>query len=155
MTLLAKPARQRLLLQVVTATALVALLPPARALDVVAHAFPTATPVDYYRNVTQQELVSCGDTVQASSKQSRPLDRGERSCFAVGAHVCRLDFEAAMQIVSKPDARAALRAYHSAFMSALDGIAPQKGEAREVYQRRQQELQHRLAHAWTRFELAE
>jgi hypothetical protein len=126
----------------------------AYAGDLSPHAFATLTQVDYYRNVTQQELVSCGESVQASLKRKASWDR-EGNCIVIGQQLCRTDFEAALRELRKPAARAALRAYHYAFVTALNGIAPQKNEPRDGYERRQQELQHLLAHAWTRFELAE
>ncbi len=146
----------RVLASALVALAVAGLLLPAHAVDVSPHSFVTTTAVDDYRNLTQQELASCGASIQAALKQTLWLDRSEPGCIAIGQRVCRTDFEEALQVLRKPDAREALRAYHHAFMTALDGIAPREGEpAPACYERRQRELKHLMAHAWTRFELAE
>lgn len=137
------------------ALAAIVLLAPAVAGDLSPHAFVTASPVDTYRHLTQQEVVACGDAVHRAWSQSRFAEEGERGCIAAGRHVCHATFAAALRAVRKPDAREALKAYHSAFVAALDGVAPLRGEARDGYERRQQWLSHVMAHAWTRFELAE
>ena len=149
------PTQARTLRRLLGAFASVAVLVPALAADLSPHPFVTASPIDTYRSLTQQEVVACGEAVHRAWTQSRTADAGDRGCIAAARHVCHATFDAALRVVRKPDAREALQAYHFAFVTALDGIAPLKGEARDGYERRQRWLSHVMAHAWTRFELAE
>lgn len=138
---------------VLVATAGLAL--PARAVDVTAHGYVTTAPIDEYRNGTQKELVNCASAVQATLGRDAPPRSADRGCTAMGQHLCGAKLHAALQALRKPAAREALEAYHAAFVTALSGIAPQGGEPRDEYERRQQVLHHLMTHAWMRFELAE
>lgn len=59
----------------------------------------------------------------------------------------------ALEEVKTPAAKEALKNYHIAFMTALDGLEPGMGERRYAYEVRTQQLRGELQKAWNRFEL--
>lgn len=60
-----------------------------------------------------------------------------------------------MLTVKKEKAREALKSYHVAFITALEGIVPGFDEMKIAYQQRQQALSDKVTEAWSRFQIEE
>lgn len=68
---------------------------------------------------------------------------------------CKKSFDDALKTVKKQKAKEALKNFHVAFLSALQGLAPGDEELVRDYQRRQQALEEKMNEAWARFEIEE
>ena len=56
-------------------------------------------------------------------------------------------------MVKKAKAQEALKTYHVAFVSAIEGLTPGYVERKIDYEQRQQALEGKATEAWARFEI--
>jgi hypothetical protein len=68
---------------------------------------------------------------------------------------CKKAFDTAIKTVKKTKAKDALKNYHIAFLSSLQGIVPGQDELVRDYKRRQQAAEEKMNEAWARFEMEE
>lgn len=83
----------------------------------------------------------------------KPVDSDFKECITTSKKEGKANLDRALKTVKKPAAKEALKAYHVAYISALDGIPPGNNEIRLQYNSRQQALESRMREAWTRFEI--
>lgn len=116
-----------------------------------------SAPVDSYRNFTRQALARCQRGVRLRPRESVSAHdlSNLRACIAAATRDTRLRLEQALPSVRHGPARAALRAYQAIYESALAGVEPTPAEPVAAYEQRQSSLRHAMAHAWSRFEVAE
>ncbi len=63
------------------------------------------------------------------------------------------NLDKALRKVNKSKTQEALKSYHVAFITALEGIRPGSDELKINYEQRQQALQDKLTEAWARVEV--
>jgi len=126
------------------------------ALVAAVHAQP-AGPVVEYRSATQYALLTCSASLRLHLLQERLGPRDEhgdyRACVMREKAETRRQLDVAMRTLKRTAAREALKTYHVAFATAMDGIDPGINERKVDYERRQLELKGSVAQAWARFEL--
>jgi hypothetical protein len=95
------------------------------------------------------------DLALARGDLYRPQDdRSDvQGCIGKGKKEAKTSFNKALRTIRKPAAKEALKNYHVAFVTALEGILPGTKEPSFVYEQRQQALKSKLAEAWAKFEL--
>lgn len=134
----------------------------ALALALAAPAFAqekdTRTPIERYRGDSAFALMSCGlklrlAEARAASGKEAGEDADVPACIVEGKAKGKAGLDAAMKAARKPAAREALKGYHVAFVSALEGVIPGADEARISYAARQRALNDRVTAAWARFEV--
>ena len=76
-----------------------------------------------------------------------------RACITKGKTASKQNLDAALKTVKKPNAKEALKTYHVALVSALEGINPGSDERKINYEQRQQNLEGKMTEAWARFEI--
>jgi hypothetical protein len=74
-------------------------------------------------------------------------------CIEDGKKDAKQNLESALKSLKKPKAKEALKSYHVAFVTAIDGINPGMDERKISYEQRQQSLDGKLTEAWARFEV--
>lgn len=95
-------------------------------------------------------LASC--SIEFSlSRVSTTGDPGK--CILVAKDVTKAAYEKALKRVKKPSAKAALKEYYVAGVSAIQGVQPQYDERVISYDKRQGDNRIRLDEMWTRFDL--
>jgi hypothetical protein len=72
------------------------------------------------------------------------IDHGSRA---------KANLDRALRTVKKAKAQEALKSYHVAFITALEGVTPGREERKLSYEQRQQALEDKLTEAWARFEV--
>jgi hypothetical protein len=107
------------------------------------------TPLDQYRGITKFALTLC------SAAASLETQAQVEECVTTTKQDAVTKFKAAILTVKKDKAQEALKTYHVAFISAIEGIAPGFDEPRIIYQQRQQALAGKVTEAWSRFEIEE
>jgi hypothetical protein len=116
-------------------------------------------PLDKYRGDTQFSLLMCAISfkiarLRAEAGSQENDDKGDyRGCIAKGRATAKVDLAGALRFVKKAKAQDALKTYHVAFMTALEGIDPGSDERRISYAQRQQALSDKVNEAWARFEI--
>ena len=98
---------------------------------------------------SQAELATAGGTV----KETPGVSSDFRGCIANGKAEAKANLDKALRTVKKAKAQEALKAYHVAFVTALEGIVPGSAERRISYEQRQQALEGKVTEAWARFEV--
>ena len=85
----------------------------------------------------------------------RPQDNSSdvQGCISKGKTEAKTSFNKALRTIRKPAAKEALKNYHVAFVTALEGLLPGTQEPKFVYEQRQQTLKSRLAETWAKYEL--
>jgi hypothetical protein len=91
----------------------------------------------------------------AEGGQPPSEDADYRKCISERGVSARAELKAAILTVKKEKAREALKAYHVAFIAALEGIAPGVDEPKILYQQRQQTLNDKVTEAWAKFDIEE
>jgi serine/threonine-protein kinase RIO1 len=84
---------------------------------------------------------------------SSDSDGDYAGCIKKGKEAAKVSLDKALRTIRKPKAQEALKSYHIAFVTALQGINPGSNERRMDYERRQQMLKDKAAEAWARFEV--
>ncbi len=118
----------------------------------------TRNPVDKYHGDAFFYSLTCKLSFQiAMSKRqlSQPSDEKDdyRACITKGKTASKQNLDAALKTVKKPNAKEALKTYHVALVSALEGINPGSDERKINYEQRQQNLEGKMTEAWARFEI--
>lgn len=114
------------------------------------------TPADNYRTVTQVLLARCSlmHRVIADGLVSASDERGNYAdCISKGVIESKATLQPALATLKTESAKEALKAYHVAFITALEGINPGLDERRISYEQRQQALSDKVTEAWTRFDI--
>lgn len=116
------------------------------------------TPLEAYEGDTFYHQVMCEGALSLALARKdlyRPQDSSSdvRGCISKGKAAAKASFDKALRTVRKPAAKEALKNYHVAFVTALEGITPGTEEPKFVYEQRQQALKSRLKETWARFEL--
>lgn len=110
-----------------------------------------STPVERYHGHTSVSLFLCKVT------QSAALVTGDTqksvSCIKDAKAEAKQNFDKALRTLRKPKARDALKSYHVAYVTALEGMALGFEERKISYEQRQQALEDKLTEAWARFEV--
>lgn len=138
---------------------------------------PTATdpklpPLEGYSTDTRFSIEKCSLTYKLALAKAenkalmaqtgeRPPDESEEqkkmgdyvTCIKTGKATAKTFLDKSMRTLKKPAAREALKSYHVAFLSALEGIPAADGEIRMMYSQRQAALRARMSEAWSRFEI--
>jgi hypothetical protein len=122
-------------------------------------------PIDKYYGKTQSQLAMCQMGFRTATYQAELIALGGtvpesasgggdfRGCISKGKAEARADLDKALRTVKKAKAQEALKAYHVAFVTALEGIVPGSDERRINYEQRQQSLDGKVTEAWARFEV--
>lgn len=84
---------------------------------------------------------------------SQSVDTDVNGCISKAKQETKISFDKAMRTVRKPAGREALKNYHIAFLTALEGIKPGSNESKAAYSLRMELLKSKKVEAWTRFEL--
>lgn len=84
---------------------------------------------------------------------SNDLDADYPACIENGKNTAKRNFAPALRSIKKQKAQEALKSYHVAFVTAMDGIKPGTNELKISYEQRQQLLESKLNEAWARFEI--
>jgi hypothetical protein len=116
------------------------------------------TPLERYSGDGQFALVMCklqlktallkADLGQAPDEKSDWI-----GCIRQGKEQAKANLAAALRTVKKRKAQEALKSYHVALVTAIDGIAPGADERKISYEQRQQALDTKVTEAWNRFEV--
>jgi hypothetical protein len=117
------------------------------------------TPLERYRGDSQAALLACSlklCVAAASGVQRKaPGKAGDwRSGIVDGQRQGRANLQAALCALTWPAARDALMRHHEAFVTALKGMRPERGEAVDAYQARQYANGAAVEAAWSGFEVA-
>lgn len=116
------------------------------------------TPIQRYEGNTNFPLLMCALTMKNALLRAE-IDKAlldtqaYEACVSDGKAKAKPALEAALRSTKKPKAQAALKSVHVAFLTALDGIAPDVSERRIAYEQRQTMLKGKLTEAWARFEV--
>lgn len=118
----------------------------------------TRSPLDRYYGDGRGEAMICKmmlklALVRAEANIAQDNNTNWRTCVVEAKAKAKANFPAALKTVRKNKAQDALKAYHVAFISALDAIEPGDGERRIAYDQRQQTHDAKMLEAWTRFEI--
>ena len=116
------------------------------------------TPLEAYQGSTYYHQIMCEATLSLALARGdlyRPQDNSSdvQGCISKGKTEAKTSFNKALRTVRKPAAKEALKNYHVAFVTALEGLLPGTQEPKFVYEQRQQTLKSRLAETWAKFEL--
>jgi hypothetical protein len=123
------------------------------------------SPIDVYKSTSDFSLQMCSakfllsQTLAESVRLGASLtpeqinDADYKSCIQSSKVGLRKAFDVAFKSVRKPAGKGALKKFHLAVVSALEGINPGQSELKIVYDQRQQNLSTRQADAWAEFEL--
>jgi hypothetical protein len=116
------------------------------------------TPLERYAGDASYALVQCKMALkmamlnaELSAEQDAKSDWA--SCIREAKQKAKTNLQAALRAVKKPKAQEALKSYHVALVTALDGIAPGLDERKISYTQRQQALDEKVTEAWARFEI--
>lgn len=115
-------------------------------------------PLERYQGDTQFALLMCKLSFDLSIlKVKSGAQQDEKSdyngCIAKGKITAKASLGKALPAVKKAKAQDALKAYHVAFVSAIEGIRPGIDERKIHYEQRQQGLEGKITEAWARFEI--
>lgn len=114
-------------------------------------------PLDRYHGDSQYYLMMCklSLTIAISSNAlgETNKDGDYKGCINKGKETVKKSLSAALRTVKNPKAKEALKSYHVAFATALDGINPGSDERKINYEQRQQALEEKVTEAWARFEV--
>jgi hypothetical protein len=97
-----------------------------------------------------RELVASGAPPPANLPQGM---RTFAECADEWKLKARKDYGPALKALRTARAQSALKNVHVAFVSALEGLAPEQDELRVLYAQRQANLTSALRDAWTRLDL--
>lgn len=116
------------------------------------------TPLDRYQGDTQYALLMCKLTLRlavAKAEGNAPQDEQSNYsyCISKSKVTAKASLDKALRTVKKPKAQEALKSYHVAFVSAVEGIRPGADERKISYEQRQQVLEGKVTEAWARFEI--
>ncbi len=116
------------------------------------------TPIEKYRGDTQFPLLMCKLTLKlAVMKSDSGAAQDEKSdyteCIGKGRVNAKASLDRALRTIKKPKALEALKTYHVAFVTALEGIHPGAEERKISYEQRQEFLEGKVTEAWARFEI--
>jgi hypothetical protein len=114
--------------------------------------------LDQYRGNTQYALLICATSLRTAllrAELGEPEDEkgGYRGCIVKNKAEAKASLDKALRTIKSPRARDALKSFHVAFVTALEGIAPGIDERRISYESRQQALEGKVTEAWARFEV--
>lgn len=115
-------------------------------------------PLQEYRTTANGRLMLCKMTLANDLLKAQVASRSSegpnfRKCIEEGKSETKTLFESALKTIKKPKAKDALKSYHVAFITSLNGVSPGVDERKINYERRQQELEGKLTEAWARFEV--
>jgi hypothetical protein len=116
------------------------------------------TPLARYHEDSQFALVKCKLTFKlAIARADVGVQQDEMSdysaCIAKGKMTAKTNLDKALRTVKKLKAQEALKTYHVAFVTAVEGIRPGGDERKMNYEQRQQALEGKVTEAWARFEI--
>lgn len=116
------------------------------------------TPIQRYHGDASGALMLCKMTLKlailkGSAGQEQDEESNYRSCIEKHKKEAKTNLSLALKITKKAKAQEALKTYHVALVTALDGIAPGLDERKISYEQRQQSLEGRMTEAWARFEI--
>lgn len=114
------------------------------------------TPLERYRGDSQAALLTCSLKLRIAAAsgvhRKAPGKAGDwRGAIVDGQRQGRANLQAALCALTWPAARGALMRHHDAFVAALKGMRPERGEAVNAYQARQYANGAALETAWTHF----
>lgn len=116
------------------------------------------TPLERYEGDTYFALVMCKSKLriallyaESGTQQNEKSDY--EGCIASGKSKAKASLVQALRTVKKTKAQEALKSYHVAFVSALEGLRPGADERKINYEQRQQSLEGKVTEAWARFEI--
>jgi len=116
------------------------------------------TPLERYQGDAGRALFMCKLTLHlatAKAEAGRPQDEDSdySGCIRRGLITAKGNLDRALRTIKKAKGQEALKSYHVAFVSALEGIRPGDSERKISYEQRQQALEGKLTEAWARFEV--
>jgi hypothetical protein len=116
------------------------------------------TPLERYRGDTQFALVMCKLSLRVAlavaAGGGQQDDKSDyASCIRKSKASAKSSLDMALRTVKKPKAQDALKSYHVAFSTAVEGIRPGPDERKISYEQRQQSLEEKVTEAWARFEI--
>jgi hypothetical protein len=117
------------------------------------------TPLERYRGDSAFALMSCSLKLRIAAasgvQRKAPGKAGDwRGAIVDGQRQGRTNLQAALCALTWPAARGALMRHHEAFVAALKGMRPERGEAVDAYQARQYANGAEVEAAWSGFEAA-
>ena len=97
------------------------------------------SPLDRYRGDSQYHLLMCSMSFKMAALKAdggQPQDEKDdyAGCIKKGKAESKANLDKALRTLKKPQAREALKTYHVAFVSALEGIFPGADERRISYE---------------------
>lgn len=94
-------------------------------------------------------------TAQLVAEQGKPkaASTDYRACVAEKKIEVKENLRSALNGVKAPAAKEALKSFHVAFITAIDGIVPGMDERKFAYDTRQQTLSDKMNETWARFEV--
>jgi hypothetical protein len=116
------------------------------------------TPLERFRGDGQFSLMMCKINLKmALARSELGQAQDEKSdwstCIKQGKEAAKVNLSAALKTVKKVKAQEALKTYHVALITAIDGIAPGAQERKLSYEQRQQALEGKLTETWARFDV--
>lgn len=116
------------------------------------------TPLERYEGDTYYALLLCKVTLRlALARAEGGEQQDEKSdysgCIAKSKTTAKTSLDKALRSVKKATAKEALKSYHVAFVSAVEGIRPGIDERKINYEQRQQALEGKVTETWARFEI--
>ena len=115
-------------------------------------------PLERYRADTAMPLVMCKIKMQMADAKGKAYEQQDETsdflgCIRDGKAKANASLAAALKTVKGAKAVDALKSYHVAFSTALDGLLPGADERRISYEVRQKALDGKVTEAWARFEV--
>jgi hypothetical protein len=117
------------------------------------------TPIEEFRGATQFQLIKC--KLEATSAILK-VELGEindayspiATCQKEGrAEIKKKFIKANAKLAHNTSASKILKDYYAAWLSAFNGITPEAGELKVVYEKRQSDLNRKADELWSRFEI--
>lgn len=114
--------------------------------------------IDRYKSDTTVQLTMCSmmfKLAQLNIQNGTPLTSNSNypSCIKNSKAELKTSLDKALQTIKKTEAKNALKNYHIAVMTALEGINPGENEIKISYAQRQIQLKEKATLAWERFEI--
>lgn len=116
------------------------------------------TPLQEYQGTTNFYLLMCEMKVESTKLKFELNEKRDEkdnffNCVAEGKVKTKDKYLKAIETVKLESAKNQLKEYHISFLSALDGIIPDRNEVAYEYKKRQSALKGKVRESWNRFEL--
>jgi hypothetical protein len=112
------------------------------------------TPLEKYKVEAEDQILLCAISFKlAQMKETSDKTTDYEGCISKAKVQSKTNYTKAMSTVKQPKAQDALKTYHVAIITALEGIKSGLDERVVDYKPRQMTLADSVTEAWARFEI--